>query len=137
MAKFGTESLVNKATLHPKLQQLLDGAIRHVDFKIDCGHRSREAQHTAFLSGASEKDWPDSKHNTMPSEAADVILYYPVGQHIRWNEKENQYLFIGFLKGLAVSMGIKIRVGADWDGDFDIKDQRFNDLPHIEIILGG
>jgi hypothetical protein len=64
-------------------------------------------------------------------------LYYPQGQHIRWNEKENQYLFMGFMKGLASAMGLKVRIGADWDGDFDIKDQRFHDLPHIEIILGG
>jgi hypothetical protein len=137
MPSFGAESMKQLATLHPDLKGLLIIAIKHVDFKIDCGHRGQEAQHQAFLSGASEKDWPNSKHNKFPSEAADLLLYYPQGQHIRWNEKENQYLFMGFMKGLASAMGLKVRIGADWDGDFDIKDQRFHDLPHIEIILGG
>lgn len=137
MPHFGTQSLANKATLHPDLQKLLDTAIKYVDFSIICGHRGQIAQHKAFITGKSEKDWPDSKHNTMPSEAADVMVYYPAGPHIRWNEENGLYLFVGFLKGVAALMGIKIRSGADWDGDFDTKDQTFNDLDHIEVVLGG
>jgi hypothetical protein len=31
-------------------------------------------------------------------------------------------------------MGIESRMGADWDGDFDTKDQTFHDLPHFELV---
>jgi len=135
MPKFGEESLKNLKTLHPELQRLLVEAIKRVDFKITCGFRGQFEQHKAFIEGVSEKDWPNSKHNTYPSEAADVVLYYPEGQHIRWNEKENQYMFIGALRGMAWMMGINLRVGADWNGNFDIRDQKFHDIVHIEVIL--
>ena len=54
---------------------------------------------------------------------------------IEWENWQKNYLFAGFIKGLACSMGIKIRMGADWDGDFDTKDQKFHDLPHFELII--
>jgi len=44
-------------------------------------------------------------------------------------------LFAGFIKGVAASMGIKLRIGADWDGDFDTNDQNFHDIVHFEIKL--
>lgn len=135
MPKFGLESLKARASLHPELQRLLDEAIKFVDFKILCGYRGQVDQHRAFLDGASEKDWPNSRHNTMPAEAADVVLYFPVVPHMRWTEKESQYMFIGFLRGLAHAKDILLRCGADWDGDFDVKDQKFNDIVHVE--LGG
>lgn len=133
MPYFGSESLDNIEDLHPILKRLLLHAIKHVDFKVLCGFRGEAAQHAAFLSGASEKDWPNSKHNKKPSTAADVILYFKEGEHIRWSAKESQYMFIGFLRGLSIALRTKIRVGADWDGDFDIKDQKFNDIVHIEL----
>ena len=36
--------------------------------------------------------------------------------------------------GVAAVMGIPIRCGADWDGDHNLRDQTFNDLPHIELL---
>jgi hypothetical protein len=30
-------------------------------------------------------------------------------------------------------MGIKIRIGSDWDGDFNILEHSFKDRPHIEL----
>lgn len=44
------------------------------------------------------------------------------------------YLYIGALKGTADTMGIKIRSGADWDGDNQLDDQTFNDIGHIELV---
>jgi len=40
---------------------------------------------------------------------------------------------IGILEGVAISNGISIRVGLDWDHDFDTLDQTFHDLGHIEL----
>jgi hypothetical protein len=43
------------------------------------------------------------------------------------------YTYIGFVRGVASVKQIPIRVGADWDGDYETRDQRFHDLPHIEL----
>jgi hypothetical protein len=36
---------------------------------------------------------------------------------------------------MASSMGIKIRWGGDWNGDWKVKDNHFDDLPHFELIV--
>ena len=35
---------------------------------------------------------------------------------------------------IAGKMKHRIRWGGDWDGDTDVKDQKFMDLPHFELI---
>ena len=62
-----------------------------------------------------------------------LILDPFTGIPIDWNNKERFYLFAGFVKGIAAEMGIKLRLGADWDGDFTTRDQTFHDLPHFEL----
>ena len=34
---------------------------------------------------------------------------------------------------VANRLGLKVRWGGDWDGDFEFKDQNFHDLPHFEL----
>jgi len=104
-----------------------------VDCTILCSYRGQEEQEQAVKDHASTKHWPDSKHNHLPSLAVDVVPYFPSRPHIRWGDKESSYLFVGFVKGIAKGMGIELRTGADWDGDFDTKDQGLIDLPHFEI----
>ena len=53
---------------------------------------------------------------------------------IDWNDSDRMYMFVGFVRGMAQVMKIPIRCGADWDGDFSMKDQKFHDLPHFELI---
>ena len=62
--------------------------------------------------------------------ALDVCPY-----PIDWNDKDRFYNFAGLVKGIAISMDIKIRWGGDWDGDNDLKDQTFFDLPHFELDI--
>ena len=38
-----------------------------------------------------------------------------------------------FVIGLAAGIDVNLRWGGDWDRDFDLKDQRFNDYPHFEL----
>ena len=134
MPKFGTESLTFKAQLHPDLQKVLDEAIKIVDFKITCGHRGQAEQHDCFLRGASQVDWPNGKHNKIPSEAVDVGVYYVEKHGVNWSEKEAQYMLVGMIKAVAWYLGIKLRCGADWDGDMSTKDQTFHDIWHIELL---
>ena len=39
----------------------------------------------------------------------------------------------GMLRGIAHMMKIPVRSGADLDSDGEIKDQKFNDLVHLEL----
>jgi hypothetical protein len=43
--------------------------------------------------------------------------------------------FAGFVRATAKEMGIRVRLGIDWDDDFTLKDSNFIDMPHIELIL--
>ena len=43
------------------------------------------------------------------------------------------YHFADYVRGIAEGMGIKIRWGSDWNGNFDLKDQNFYDLLHFEV----
>ena len=73
--------------------------------------------------------YPNSKHNKLPSKAVDVAPY-----PIDWNDPDRFYHFAGYVRGIAEGMGIKIRWGGDWNGNFDLKDQNFYDLPHFELL---
>ena len=52
---------------------------------------------------------------------------------IDWEDAKRFYLFAGFVLGIARQLGIKLRWGGDWDGDFTWRDQKFHDLVHFEI----
>lgn len=129
MPKFGKNSRARLATCHPDLQRLFNEVIEHYDCSVTCGHRSKEDQDKVFKEGKSKIQWPNSKHNKMPSLAADVIPY-PVD----WDDTRRFYMFVGIVRGIAAMLDIKIRCGADWDGDMEVKDQNFHDLPHVELV---
>ena len=132
MPRFGAASKRNLATCHPDIQRLLNEAIKHVDFAVTCGHRGKQAQNKAYAEGNSTLLWPYSTHNTNPSGAVDVAPYV---NGIKWDDLEGFTLLAGIIKGIATQMGIKIRIGADWDGDLFVKEHSFIDRPHIELIF--
>ena len=128
MPQFSKSSLEKLATCHSDLQKLFNEVIKHYDCTILEGHRSDEDQLKAFNAGKS-KIKSGGKHNHLPSLAVDV------GPNpINWKDKEKFYHFIGFVKATAIQLGIKIRCGGDWNGNNDLKDQTFFDLPHFELI---
>ncbi len=128
MPQFSKSSLEKLATCHPDLQRLFNEVIKHYDCTILEGHRSDEDQLKAFNAGKS-KIKSGSKHNHSPSLAVDAGP-----SPIDWINKVKFYHFIGFVKATAIQLGIRIRCGGDWDGDNDLKDQTFFDLPHFELI---
>jgi len=129
MPKFGKSSSERLSTCHPDIQRLFNEVIKYYDCSVTCGHRSKEDQDKAFNEKKSKVQWPNSKHNSMPSVAADVVPY-----PIDWDDTRRFYMFVGIVRGVAAMMGIKIRCGADWDGDMEVKDQNFHDLPHFELV---
>ncbi len=128
MPKFSHKSLANLATADKRLQDLFNEVVKHYDCTILCGTRSKEDQEAAFKKGWTTLHFPHSKHNALPSRAVDVAPY-----PINWNDLHRFYHFGGYVRGIAQKMGISIRWGGDWNGNFDLKDQNFYDLPHYEV----
>lgn len=136
MPRFGKKSMERLMTCDERLQRLFCKVVRHYDCTIVCGHRGRADQMAAFRAGASRAPWPESRHNPYPSRAVDVAPWFPVEPHVRWDDVISFRRLGLFVRGVAVGMGIPIRWGGDWDGDFRLNDQKFNDLAHYELIGG-
>ena len=128
MPKFGNTSIARLRECDPLLQRLFLEVVKEYDCSVLVGHRTRIEQIHAFEKGNSRLKWPDSKHNKIPSKAVDVSPY-----PIDWQDSKRFYHFGGFVKGLALGMGIPIRWGGDWDSDYDLNDQTFMDLVHFEL----
>ena len=130
MYKFGKTSRARLDTCHPLLIEIMEEAIKLVDFSVLCGHRGEKEQQEAVNRGASKVLFPNSKHNTSPSVAVDIAPY-----PIDWDNTERFAHLGGIVKGIAHEKGIKIRCGFDWDCDGDITDHKFMDYPHFELVL--
>lgn len=128
--KFGKTSKARLETCHPLIQEILNEAIKYIDFSVLCGHRNEADQQKAVVGGFSKVNFPNSKHNSMPSIAADVAPY-----PIDWDDVKRFAYLMGIIKGIAMIKGIKIRTGIDWDSDGDITDHKFMDWPHFELVL--
>jgi len=135
MPRFSQRSTDKLMTCHSDLEDLFFEVIKHRDCTILCGQRGVIEQNEYFRTGRSKVKYPNSKHNKTPSEAVDVAPYFQKRPHIRWNDRQSFYHFAGFVLGIAEMMKIKIRWGGNWDGDDELFDQSFFDLPHFEIVL--
>lgn len=128
MPRFGRKSKERLASCDPQLQELFNEVIKHIDCSVLEGHRSGERQNKLYDEGKTKVRYPNGRHNANPSLAVDVTPY-PVD----WEDRERQTLFAGFVLGIANSMGIKIRWGGDWNMDFHVQDNKFDDFPHFEL----
>ena len=128
MPKFGRKSRERLSTCDSKLQKVFNEVIKHVDCSILEGHRDKDRQNKLYEEGKTKVKYPNGRHNRQPSSAVDVTPY-PVD----WEDRERQTLFAGFVIGVASQMGLNIRWGGDWDQDFQVVDNRFDDFPHFEL----
>lgn len=126
--RFGKNSRDNLATCDERLQKVFNEVINHVDCSVLEGHRSQERQDKLYEEGKTKVKYPHGRHNASPSKAVDVTPY-PVD----WEDRERQTLFAGFVIGVANGMGINLRWGGDWDQDFQVSDNKFDDFPHFEL----
>ena len=129
MAKFGKRSKENLSTCHEDLQKLFNEVIKHVDCSVLEGHRDERTQDKYYEEGKTKVRYPMGRHNSKPSRAVDVVPY-PVD----WNDRERFTLFSGFVLGMAARMGIAIRWGGDWNMNFQVNDNKFDDFPHFELV---
>ena len=128
MPHFGRKSKERLNTCDSNLQKVFNEVIKHVDCSVLEGHREKDRQNNLFKEGKTKVKYPKGRHNRQPSSAVDVTPY-PVD----WKDRERQTLFAGFVIGVASQMGIKLRWGGDWDQDFQVVDNRFDDFPHFEL----
>ncbi len=130
--KFSRRSKDRLYTCDSDLQQVFFQVVRQFDCTILGGYRDKEVQNALYANGKSKLRWPDSKHNTDPSEGVDVAPH-----PIDWEDLDRFRFFAGYVIGVAHSMGIQLRWGGDWDSDTQVKDNKFNDLVHFETVKGG
>jgi len=128
MPSFSNKSASKLDTCDERLQRVFNEVVKKFDCSVLEGHRTKSRQNEMLRTGKSKLAYPHSKHNTLPSSAVDVAPY-----PIDWNDRERFTYFAGYVKGVAESMNIKLRWGGDWDSDWKVKDNNFDDLPHFEI----
>lgn len=155
--RFGSQSRRAIASCHPLLQRVLEAGLKHstMDFMVTQGHRGKVEQNRLLREGKTTLAFPRSQHNHLSDErdvregwapevglplsmAADVAPWGTSPQGgIDWSDVEEFRWLNGFLVGIGNPIvrrhGFYIRSGADWDSDGDHDDQRFIDLPHLEL----
>ena len=128
MPQFSDASKTKLSTCDPRLVRVFDRVVETFDCTIVCGHRGEVEQNKAFETGHSQKRWPESKHNTSPSVAVDATPY-----PIDWGDRERATFFAGFVLATAREMGIELTWGGDWNHNWQVKDNSFDDICHFEI----
>ncbi len=84
--------------------------------------------------GNSKLQWPEGKHNGIPSRALDAQTY-PRPEK-KQDLRAEQFYLLGLYVGVGIEMGIELRTGADWDSDGEVSDNGWDDLFHVEIVDG-
>lgn len=121
MPSFGPSSRRHLETLDPELQEVLNEAINHYDFSIIDGHRDMERQNHYFNEGVSKVRWPNSRHNTFPSQAVDVVPY-PGGFD---NPNSAFDRMATYILSAAARLDVPLEWGGHWKG--------FPDYAHFEL----
>ena len=128
MPKFGKRSRERLSTCDKRLQEVFNEVIKTVDCSVLEGHRGKDRQNMLYKEWKTKLTFPKGRHNSSPSNAVDVVPY-PVD----WGDRERFHLFAGFVLGIAKGMGINLRWGGDWNINWFVDDNKFDDFPHFEI----
>ena len=128
MPKFGKRSKNALSSCDERLINVFNEVIKTVDCSVLEGHRGQSKQDKFYEEGKSKVKYPSGRHNKLPSMAVDVAPY-----PIDWDDRERFHLFAGFVLGIAKSMGINLRWGGDWNQNWFVDDNKFDDFPHFEL----
>lgn len=137
--QFGEKSRARLSTCAPKLAVTVARALElsPFDFTVVWGFRDQTRQDDMWRSGASQKRWPDSKHNHtvngVPfSLAVDLAPW--IDGAIPWKDTNLFCVLAGVMFAAAKERGVEIRWGGDWDGDGSTADQTLMDFGHFELV---
>tara|TARA_R100000742_G_C4266774_1_gene84901 strand:+ start:441 stop:839 length:399 start_codon:yes stop_codon:yes gene_type:complete len=131
MPHFGKRSKQRLEGVDDRLVKVLNKAVEYFDITIIEGLRSQERQNQLVKEGKSKTKF--GKH--VQGKAVDIAPY-PVD----FNARDDFHYLGGFILAIAMSMGVKIRWGGDWNasslyqGKRTTKDNSFDDLVHFEIL---
>lgn len=137
MPQFTSErSLRVLSELSQPLQSICAVAIQKIDFSLIDGLRTTEQQQamynatprTSHLDGIVKR----SKHQGYNGKSL-AFDFIPV-PFTTWDDRPLFTAYAHYFIGLGDAMGIQVRWGGDWDGDFRWTDQTFHDFPHIELM---
>jgi peptidoglycan L-alanyl-D-glutamate endopeptidase CwlK len=134
MANFSATSLTRLQGCDPRLQQVMNEAIKTYDFTVLQGHRDQAEQDADFAAGKSKLKWPHGKHNASPSKAVDIAPF-----PIDWNDKAGFRKLAAHILYTAHLLRIPLRWGGNWDKSGDVNalpPTSFVDMPHFEIVDG-
>jgi peptidoglycan L-alanyl-D-glutamate endopeptidase CwlK len=106
---FSINSIEQLASCDDRLQVILGEALQVMDCSILEGHRNEVRQNELHANGKTQKLFPDSKHNSIPSKAVDAIPF-----PIDWEDRERMSLFAGIVIGIGYKHRVNIRWGGDW-----------------------
>ena len=124
MPKFGKRSKERLRGVDARLVNVLNELVKIMDVTIIEGLRSEQRQEKLLKEGSTKTKF--SKHIT--GKAVDLAPY-----PIDWNDRDRFHYMGGMIRGIAKQLNVPVRWGGDWDSDGETKDNRFDDLVHVEI----
>ena len=124
MPRFGKRSKERLRGIDARLVSVLNELVKIMDVTIIEGLRSEQRQEKLLKEGSTKTKF--SKHIT--GKAVDLAPY-----PIDWKDRDRFHYMGGMIRGIGKQMGVNIRWGGDWDSDGETKDNRFDDLVHVEI----
>lgn len=129
MPYFSTHSKDLLAECDPRIQEIMNIVIKIIDCRVITGKRTEEEQNRLYHANKTQLRYPYSYHNKEPFSKAIDVVPYPVD----WNDRERFIYFAGIVMGVAEMLGYTLTWGGDWDRDFQVKDNNFDDLGHFQL----
>ena len=139
--KYGTKSADKLLTCHRALQQIAALGLEYSPYDVTIVHgwRGKDVQNALHDSGASTKQYPNSKHNHVDENEAPLSLAFDfapwIDGAIPWGDTHIFAVIAGAFFAATLDLGYTVRWGGDWDSDGSTKDQRLMDWGHIEVLL--
>jgi hypothetical protein len=139
MYGFGRSSNAKLETCHPDLKAVANKVMtwQVYDFTIVWGWRGEKDQNQAFLTNASGKRWPESKHNIIDinGKPQSIALDFApwVNNGIPWKDEHAFAVLGGMFIAAGAELKLPVRYGGDWDMDGETTDQRLMDWGHVEL----
>ena len=121
--KWGKKSAERLKECDVRLQALCNKMLERsaFDLTITCGHRNKEDQEAAFNEGRSKAHFGQSKHNSYPSKAVDIVPC-----PVNWDINDRRWVdMVALAYDCAREIGIKIKCGYFF--------KKFKDAPHMEL----
>lgn len=154
MNKYSKSSERKLLTCHPALRYIFREVLKDSDHTVSFGHRTRIVQQELYFQGRELIDgiWQivnpalrvtncdgyinPSYHNNDGESGEPLSLaidVYPYFNGKMQTDERNMAFFAGKVWEIAKKQGIPIVWGGDWDGDYDVTDNRLMDMAHYQL----